>query len=77
VLAPLWLLAAAPLWLLAPLWLPNFDMTSTTHKLQVNKHTTMKIEVIVSSHFPPFTPSLSFSPSQQELFLVSLLCGAN
>jgi hypothetical protein len=46
VLAPLWLLAA-PLWLLAPLWLPNFDMTSTTHKLQVNKHTTMKIEVIV------------------------------
>jgi hypothetical protein len=37
----------------------------------------MKIEVIVSSHFPPFTPSLSSSPSQQELFLVSLLCGAN
>jgi hypothetical protein len=28
----------------------NFGMTTTTHKLQVNlKHTTMKIEVIVSS----------------------------
>jgi hypothetical protein len=30
----------------------NFDRTATTHKLQINKHTTMKIEVIVSSHFP-------------------------
>jgi hypothetical protein len=25
----------------------NFGMTTTPHKLQVNKHTTMKIEVIV------------------------------
>jgi hypothetical protein len=40
VLAPLWLLLAAGCLLL------NLDMTSTTHKLQVNKHTTMKIEVI-------------------------------
>jgi hypothetical protein len=37
---PLWLLAAGCLLL-------NFDMTTTTHKLQVNKHTTMKIEVVV------------------------------
>jgi hypothetical protein len=34
----LWLLLAAGCLLL------NFDMTATTHKLQVNKHTTMKIE---------------------------------
>jgi hypothetical protein len=39
-----WLLAAG-CWLLRS----NFDMATTTHKLQVNKHTTMKIEVIVSS----------------------------
>jgi hypothetical protein len=43
---------AAGCWLLRR---SNFDMTTTTHKLQVNKHTTMKIEVIVSFHFPPFT----------------------
>jgi membrane-associated HD superfamily phosphohydrolase len=43
--------AAAGCWLLlaAGCWLLNFDMTTTTHKLQVDKHTTMKIEVIVSS----------------------------
>jgi hypothetical protein len=44
VLVPLWLLLAACCLLLRS----NFGMTTTTDKLQVNKHTTVKIEVIVS-----------------------------
>jgi hypothetical protein len=69
--------AAAGCWLLAAgclLLRSNFDRTTTTHKLQVNKHTTMKIEVIVS-HFWSYCQKGGAGgiPNNQNLIIIPII----